>query len=49
MEGNKSHNIMRFAPPENVFKKIEFFFTDVMKMGYSEEEIFAVLHESERD
>ena len=25
------------------------FLTDVMKMGYSEEEIFAVLHESERD
>ena len=26
-----------------------FFLTDVMKMGYSEDEIFAVLHESERD
>ena len=25
------------------------FLTDVMKMGYSEDEIFAVLHESERD
>ena len=26
-----------------------FFLTDVIKMGYSEDEIFAVLHESERD
>ena len=26
-----------------------FFLTDVMKMGYSEEKIFAVPHESERD
>ena len=26
-----------------------FFLTDVMKMGYSEDEIFAVLHESKRD
>ena len=25
------------------------FLTDVMKMGYSEDEIFTVLHESERD
>ena len=26
-----------------------FFLTDVMKMGYSEDKIFAVFHESERD
>ena len=26
-----------------------FFLTDVMKIGYSEDEIFAVLHESDQD
>ena len=40
---------MRGSSWERVSKKMAFFLADVMKMAYSEDEIFAVLHESDQD